>query len=112
MVGKQNLGEFEQVVLLAILRLQEEGAYGVSIRGEIAALTERNPTPGAIYTTLDRLEGKDFVTSSVGEATKERGGRAKRYYRISAKGLSSLKRAQSDFQNLTQGLTVFGGSHV
>ena len=112
MSSKLNLGEFEQMVLLAILRLQKEGAYGVPIRAEIAALTERDPAPGAIYTTLDRLEGKGFVTSSIGEATRERGGRSKRYYKVSPQGLKSLKRAQRNFQNLAQGLSILGGSHA
>ena len=112
MAEKTNLGEFEQVILLAILRLQGEGAYGVPIRAEITALTERNPSPGAIYTTLDRLERKGFVTSSIGEATRERGGRAKRYYKLTSGGLQSLKRAQKDFQNLAQGITLLGGPIV
>ena len=101
-----NLGEFEQVVLLAILKLETEGAYGVSIRATISAHTKRNPTPGAIYTTLDRLERKKLVRSTVGEATPQRGGRAKRYYRVTALGLAALKRAQQEFQSLARGLSV------
>ena len=63
-----QLGEFEQVVLLAILRLEKQ-AYGVSIRAEIAACTGREPAPGALYTTLDRMEEKGIVRSWFGEAT-------------------------------------------
>ena len=107
-----NLGEFEQVVLLAILRLQDEGAYGVSIRAKIAAHTERDPTPGAIYTTLERMESKKFVKSSMGEATAERGGRAKRYYHVTAQGVAALKRAQRAFQSLGSGLAVLGDSNA
>jgi PadR family transcriptional regulator PadR len=107
-----NLGEFEQVVLLAILRLQDEGAYGVSIRAKIAAHTERDPTPGAIYTTLERLESKKFVKSSMGEATAERGGRAKRYYHVTAQGVAALKRAQRAFESLARGLSVLGDSNA
>jgi PadR family transcriptional regulator PadR len=101
-----NLGEFEQLVLLAILRLEGRGAYGVNIRAEIATRTERDPAPGAIYTTLDRLEKKGFVNSAAGESTPIRGGRSKRYYHVSAQGLRTLKRARREFQDLAKGLTV------
>jgi DNA-binding PadR family transcriptional regulator len=108
-MGKSdNLGEFEQIVILAILRLTEQGAYGVSIRGEIARRTKRSPTPGAIYTTLDRLERKGFVDSKMGEATPQRGGRAKRYYSVTAHGLGALRRARSAFQRLSSGLAILG----
>jgi PadR family transcriptional regulator PadR len=103
-----NLGEFEQVVLLAILRLRTEGAYGVSIRATISSHTKRAPTPGAIYTTLDRLERKNLVRSTVGEATPQRGGRAKRYYHVTAAGVAALKRARQEFQSLARGLAVLG----
>ena len=108
----QNLGEFEQVVLLAILRLKDVGAYGVSIRNEISERTARSPTPGAIYTTLERLEDKGLLKSSVGEATPERGGRAKRYYHLTGRGQSALRRAHSDYRNLLQGLDFFGESYA
>jgi PadR family transcriptional regulator, regulatory protein PadR len=106
MANSVNLGEFEQVVLLAILRLAEQGAYGVSIRAEIALHTKRKPTPGAIYTTLERLERKGLVSSSVGEATPMRGGKAKRYYRVSARGMAALNRALSAFRSLSNGLVL------
>lgn len=102
-----NLGDFEQVLLLAILRLQQ-GAYGVSIRQEIAERTNRKPTPGAIYTTLERLEAKGVVSSSVGEALPERGGRAKRYYHVTRLGLSTLQRVQGDYRSMMQGLNILG----
>lgn len=108
----QNLGEFEQVVLLAILQLQNEGAYGVSIRAKIAAHTDRDPAPGAIYTTLERLESKKFVKSSVGEATPERGGRAKIYYHVTAQGIAALKRARRAFESLARGLAALGDSNA
>lgn len=110
----QNLGEFEQMVLLSILRL-DETAYGVSIRAEIAEHAGRSVAPGALYTALDRLEDKGFVTSRVGDPTPERGGRAKRYYKVSASGLSALKRAQSAYQSLLKGLErleILGGPNV
>jgi DNA-binding PadR family transcriptional regulator len=108
MAKASYLGEFEHVVLLAILRLAEHGAYGVSIREEIAKRTKRSPTPGAIYTTLDRLERKGFLSSSIGEATPIRGGKAKRYYRVSARGQAALNRALSAFQSLSKGVPILG----
>lgn len=101
-----NLGEFEQIVMLAILQLQTEGAYGVSIRAKIAEHTKREPTPGAIYTTLDRLQTKKLLRSTVGEATSERGGRAKRYYEVTAHGIAALSRARQAFDSLARGLSV------
>jgi PadR family transcriptional regulator, regulatory protein PadR len=112
MEAPHNLGEFEQVVLLAILRLQDEGAYGVSIRAKLAEHTERNPAPGAIYTTLERLESKNLVRSSMGGATAERGGRAKRYYYVTAQGIAALKRARRTFESLARGLSVLGESNA
>ena len=112
MNANQRPGQFEQVVLLAILRLEHRGAYGVSIQGEIADYTERRPTPGAIYTTLDRLEHKGFVSSSLGEATAERGGRAKRYYRVTPKGRKNLRRAQAEIRTLSQGLDIYGETYA
>jgi DNA-binding PadR family transcriptional regulator len=109
-----NLGEFEQIVLLSILHLGET-AYGVRVRAEIADHTGRSVAPGALYTTLDRLEDKGFVTSRVGDPTPERGGRAKRYYKVSASGLKAVKRAQNAYQSLLQGLEILeiqGGLNV
>ena len=100
-----TLGEFEQIVLLSILRLGET-AYGVPIGAEIADHTGRRVAPGALYTTLDRLEDKGFITSRVGDPTPERGGRAKRYYKVSASGLKAVKRAQNAYQSLLQGLEL------
>lgn len=101
-----NLGEFEQLVLLAILRRRSSGAYGVSIREEIAAQTRRNPAPGAIYTTLDRLEKKGLVSSSPAEATPDRRGRPRRLYLVSADGVRSLKEARRDLQKMSLGLNL------
>ena len=106
-----TLGEFEQVVLLAILRL-EDSAYGVSVRNEIAQCTGREPSPGALYTTLDRLEAKRLVSSRVGEPTPQRGGRAKRYYTVSAQGLAAVTRAQRSYQRLLEGLKLPGGANA
>jgi DNA-binding PadR family transcriptional regulator len=102
-----SLGEFEQLVLLAILRLGEH-AYGVSIRTEIAKRTGREVAPGALYTTLDRLEEKCLLSSRLGEPTPERGGRSKRFYRVTAKGVKAVTRAQQAFRNLLEGLPLLG----
>jgi len=105
------LGEFEQIVLLAILRLDDD-AYGVTIRDEIAARTDRDPSPGALYTTLDRMDEKGLVTSRFGQPTPERGGRAKRYFRVTAKGEAAVARAQRAYQQLLQGLKLRGVGHA
>ena len=82
------LGEFEYLLLTAAARLGE-GAYGAAIRQEIEAATGRPCSIGALYTTLDRLETKGFVKTWMGEATAQRGGRAKRMVRVTAKGTTA-----------------------
>jgi len=111
MSGPPALGEFEQVVLLAILRL-DDGAYGVAIRAEIAECTGREPSPGALYTTLDRLERKALLASRVGDPTPERGGRAKRFYTVTRSGVAAVTRAQRSYQRLLAGLKLPGGMHA
>jgi PadR family transcriptional regulator PadR len=106
-----SLGEFEQIVLLAILRLGE-GAYGVTIRSEIAECTGRDVAPGALYTTLDRMEQKEIVRSWLGEATPQRGGRPKRYFAVTKTGHSALIHAQQAYQSLMDGLDLLGGAHA
>jgi PadR family transcriptional regulator PadR len=105
------LGEFEQVVLLAILRAGDN-AYGVTIRAEIEACTDRDPSPGALYTTLDRLEEKGLVASTFGEPTPQRGGRAKRYFTVTASGMKAVARAQRSYQRLLKGLNLMGEAHA
>ena len=97
------LGEFEQLVLLALLRLGDE-AYAVTIRREIAERTGRDVSIGAIYATLDRLEQKGFVSSRRGDPTPERGGRAKRYFRIEATGLRASDQSWQMLQQMRYGL--------
>jgi DNA-binding PadR family transcriptional regulator len=106
-----NLGEFEQMVLLAILRLKD-GAYGVSIREELLACARRPVSPGALYTTLDRIEKKGLVQAREGEPTLERGGRAKRFYTVTKQGLSQLVESQKAFHRLLSGLEILGEQHV
>ena len=102
-----SLGEFEQIALLAILRVGAD-AYGVTIRSEITERTGRDPAPGALYTTLDRLEEKGLVTSRLGDPTPQRGGRSKRYFQVSAAGIEALARAQRSYQSLMEGLQLPG----
>src|SRR5580704_18933453 len=106
-----SLGDFEQIVLLAILRVAEN-AYGVPIRAEIAACTDRDPAPGALYTTLDRLEEKGMVASRLGDPTPQRGGRAKRFFTVTASGLAALTQAQRSYQRLLKGLKILGAIHA
>ena len=101
------LGEFEQVVLLAVLRLAES-AYGVTIRNEIEQCTGREPAPGALYTTLDRLEEKGLLRSRMADPTPLRGGRSKRYFTVTAKGVKALTHAVRNYQRLLEGLELPG----
>ncbi len=98
------LGEFEQIVLLTLLRLGE-GAYGAVIRAEIESVTGRSPAIGAVHATLERLEHKGFVASWIGAPTAERGGKAKRHFRIDAAGIAALKAARSTLDRLQAGLS-------
>jgi DNA-binding PadR family transcriptional regulator len=102
---RQNLGELEQVLLLALLRLDGH-AYGAAIRAEILERTGRSITPGAIYPTLDRLEGRGLLRSRVSGATAQRGGRARRYFKITAAGLREVKAAWRQTSTLAAGLEV------
>jgi PadR family transcriptional regulator, regulatory protein PadR len=92
-------GRFEEIVLLALVRLRED-AYGVTIRRDIAERTGSDVSFGAVYTTLDRLERKGYVSSRVGEPTPERGGRAKRYFRIEAPGVRALNETRETVANM------------
>ena len=97
------LGEFEQLVLLSLLR-QGAGAYGVSITQDIAERTGRDVSLGGVYKTLERLEDKGLVASRVGEPTAERGGRRKKHYRLLAAGQRALKQSIAALQKMTDGL--------
>ena len=93
MGSRKYLGEFERVVLLAILHLREN-AYGMTIRAKIEERSKRRSSLGAIYTTLDRLEAKGLVSSWIGDPTPERGGRAKKFFKLEAPGQQALQQAQ------------------
>jgi PadR family transcriptional regulator PadR len=97
------LGQFELLLLLAVLRLGER-AYGVTIRRELAERTGRIVSAGAVYTALERLERRGLATSWLGEPTPERGGRAKRYYRLLPAGEEAVARTQGLLRGLAAGL--------
>ena len=105
MFGRDYLGEFEHIVLLALLRLSDH-AYGVTVRQEIQARTNREVSIGAVYATLDRLQTKGYVKSFRGEPTAERGGRSKRFFRVTAKGVAAVNRTQRALQSMTEGLDL------
>jgi len=97
------LGGFENLMLLVILRLDDR-AYGVAIRKELLVQAEKDVAIGAIYTGLDRLEQKGFVHSWSGEPTPERGGRAKKFYRVTAAGKRALQETHRAVRRLSAGL--------
>lgn len=99
----ERLGAFEQLILLALLRLGEN-TYGVPIRDDIQARTGRSVSPGAIYTALNRLERRGLVRSALGEPSPERGGKRKRCYRLTTRGGSAIAQAQAALAQMTQGL--------
>jgi PadR family transcriptional regulator PadR len=105
-MGKgEYLGEFEQLILLALVRLGSN-AYGMTIRREIEERAERSVAIGAVYATLDRLEEKGYVTSHFGEATPERGGRAKRFFTITTTGVHALHEAREVLARMWKGIKL------
>jgi DNA-binding PadR family transcriptional regulator len=97
-----NLGELEQVVLLAVLRLGDE-AYAVPILDEIERCTGRSVSRGSVYVTLDRLETKGYLRSRLGDPIAERGGRAKRYYMLRPRALQALRHSRRALVALWRG---------
>ena len=99
MRNREFLGQHEIIVMLSILRLGRQ-AYGVPIAEEIASKTGREMLQGSVYATLDRLEAKGLVRSKLGEATPQRGGRAKRYFKLTAEGVRKVSEAQRALESL------------
>jgi DNA-binding PadR family transcriptional regulator len=99
------MGDFEQMVLLAILRLGND-AYGMEIRQEIQDRTGRDVSYGAVYTTLDRLGQKGYVVGRMGEPSPERGGRARRYFRVEPRGSEALRAARRALDMMWEGVSV------
>ena len=102
------LGEFELLAMLTVMRLGE-GAYGVPISREIEEQTGRDVAFGTVYAALERLQKKGLVSSNLGEATPERGGRAKRYFRVSPAGLRAVREAKQSLIRLWRGLRELEG---
>lgn len=99
------MGEFEQLVLLAILR-QGNQAYGMEVREEIERRTRREVSYGAVYTALDRLEKKGYVAFSLGQATPERGGRAKKYFSVEPSGRDALRATRRALSVMWEGVSI------
>jgi DNA-binding PadR family transcriptional regulator len=102
------ISNFELMVLLALMRLGD-GAYGVPISREIESRTGRGVSMASIYAALERLEGKGFVASELGEPTAERGGRAKRYFEITRKGLREVRDVKTTLTEMWTGLAELEG---
>jgi len=103
MAKGKYLGDFEQLVMLAVMRLGE-GAYGMTVRREIEEQAARNVSLGAIYATLDRLEEKGFVVSHLGASSAARRGRAKRFFSVQAPGVRALQNALASLDRMLQGI--------
>ena len=103
MKSGSNLGTFDLMILLALMRVGD-AAYGVPISREIEETSGRVVALATLYATLTRLEKKGLVTSQLGEPTAERGGRAKRYFRVTARGLREVRDAQRVFTSLWNGI--------
>ncbi len=99
MPGRSVLSDFELMVLLAVMRVGEE-AYGVPVARELEDTTGRTVAIAAVYAALQRLENKGLVWAALGEPTATRGGRAKRYFRVTAKGIKAAREAQRAFMAL------------
>src|SRR5215471_20546890 len=102
------LGNFELMLLLAILRLGED-AYGVTIAQELEEQTGREVVVASVYATLERLQERGLVTSSLGDSTPERGGRAKRYFRITGAGIHEIRDSRRSLMNMWKGLPELKG---
>jgi DNA-binding PadR family transcriptional regulator len=97
------LGDFEQLVLLGVLRLGSE-AYGAAIRQEIHARSGRDVSINAVYTTLDRLESKGLLKSWIGDPTPQRGGRRRKFYALRPAGAAALRQAYNTIKAMAEGL--------
>jgi PadR family transcriptional regulator PadR len=111
MSQRTHLGEFELTVMLALLRLGEN-AYGVPISREIQRQCGREAALGSVYATLERLQKKGLVSSSLGDPTAERGGRAKRYFRVTSKGLRQAQETRQALIRMWDGLREFKGQRA
>jgi|SRR6516225_9721377 DNA-binding PadR family transcriptional regulator len=108
MTKRDQLGSFELMVMLVLIRLGDN-AYGVPISEELENRTGRDVAIGSVYAALERLEDKGFVTSELGEPTAERGGRAKKYFRPTGRGLKEVRETQRSLVKLWNGLPKLEG---
>src|SRR6187399_2618742 len=108
-MGRDLLTDFELMILLAVLRAGDE-AYGVAIARDIEATTGRTVMMGAVYAALERLERNGLVASGVGEPTAARGGRAKRFFRVTPQGLRAVKETRRALVALWSGVRRLEGS--
>jgi PadR family transcriptional regulator PadR len=111
MPHRPYLGEFELMILLAVIRLGDD-AYGVPISKELLVTTGRDVALGSVYAALDRLEQKEFVSSTLGDPTPARGGRAKRYFQVTAKGLREAKMTKKALTSLWRGIPQIEGGRA
>lgn len=111
MKERAYLGEFELMVLLALVRLRED-AYGVTISRELEKYRRRSVALGSVYAALERLEKKNLVTSRVGDPTPERGGRAKRFFQVTKEGLRELQETRRVLTQLWQKLPQLEGERA
>ena len=108
-MGKNALGEFELLVLLAALRLGEENAYALGIVDDIKARTGRSARRSAVYMTLQRLEKKGLISTHLGEPRKERGGKARRHVRVLPEGVASVQETRAALENMWGDLVIADG---
>jgi PadR family transcriptional regulator PadR len=106
-----HFSDFELITMLVLLRLGED-AYGVPIAREIEEQTKREVKLGSVYATLERLQEKGFVVSELGEPTPERGGRAKRYFRVTKQGMRKVRDTRQTLISLWQGVPELEGGHL
>jgi len=111
MATTPTLSNFELMVMLAIIRIGDD-AYGVAISNEIEETTGSEVLLGSVYDALTRLEEKGLITSRLGEATPERGGRAKRHFRTTSRGLRLVRETQRSLVKLWKGLPELKGGEV
>ena len=107
-MSREVLGNFELMIMLALIRLGQD-AYGVPVSKTLEESMGREVPLGSVYAALERLEEKGFVSSRIGEPTPERGGRAKRYFRATAKGLREVRMARGTLIKLWQGIPALEG---
>jgi DNA-binding PadR family transcriptional regulator len=110
-LARDYLTDFELMILLAVLRIGDD-AYGVPIAREIEDTAGRSVILGAVYAALDRLEANGLVSSTIGDPTPERGGRAKRFFRVTPAGLRSVRQTQRALTKLWTGVPQLKGGRA